>query len=76
MCKAIDDMIADARNEGISQGISQGIFQGIREGREEMLRELIQKKLVRNLDVESIAKELEMDVEAVRKIAEELKEAE
>lgn len=68
MCKAIDDMITDAKNEGI--------FRGIREGREEMLRELIQKKLARNLEVKSIARELEMDVEAVRKIAEELKEAE
>ena len=82
MCKAIDDMIADARNEGISQGISRGISQGIsqgitrgmQEGREELLKELLRKKLARNLDVESIARELEMDVEEVVKMTNELEE--
>lgn len=46
----------------------------MQEGREELLKELLRKKLARNLDVESIARELEMDVEEVVKMTNELEE--
>ncbi|WP_303840995.1 Rpn family recombination-promoting nuclease/putative transposase [Selenomonas ruminantium] len=41
VCKAIDDMITDARNEGITQGISQGISQGRNEATNEGMKNII-----------------------------------
>lgn len=57
MFKALDDMIADAKEEGRE------------EGRDRLLRELIRKKLDRYDSIESIAQMLEVDVETVEKIA-------
>ena len=55
MCKALTELIADGRDEGISIGRSEGISIG----REERTRELIQKKLAKGKSISVIADELE-----------------
>ena len=41
MCKALDDLIEDGRNEGRSEGIEIGRQEGIQEGRQEGIAALI-----------------------------------
>ena len=71
MCKAIEEMLADARAEGenlgLTQGLSQGrlegktlgLFQGRLEGKFESLAELVRDGI---LDVNEAAKRVDMSV--------------
>ena len=80
MCKALTELIADGRDEGISIGRSEGISigrtegisigrsEGISIGREERTRELIQKKLAKGKSISVIADELEETEEEIQRL--------
>lgn len=60
MCQAIDEMIADAKEEGIREGKREGIREGIREGmREAQIRGEQERRLFACLVREQRYKELE-----------------
>ena len=69
MCKAIDDMVMDARNEGINQGRSEGRAEGIELGQAQMLTQLVLSKLKKHKSPEAIADALEISEDKVLDIA-------
>ena len=64
MCKAIEEMLADAKAEGenlgLTQGLTQGLSQGRLEGKFESLAELVKDGI---LDISEAAKRVDMSVE-------------
>ena len=56
MCKALEDMLSDAKEEGMKQGMEQGMEQG----RIKMLVELVKKG---RLTIQQAAEEAEMTEE-------------
>ena len=56
VCKAIDDMITDARNEGINQGISQGRNEAANEGMKNIIATVRDLKLSKEVAVQQLAK--------------------
>ena len=56
VCKAIDDMITDARNEGINQGISQGRNEAENEGMKNIIATVRDLKLSKEVAVQQLAK--------------------
>ena len=61
MCKAMDEIEADARAEGVSQGISQG--KGLREN------EIITDMLSRGKSIDEIVEFCNFSYEQVEKVA-------
>ena len=60
MCKAIEEMLADAKAEGENLGLTQGLSQGRLEGKFESLAELVEDGI---LDISEAAKRVDMSVE-------------
>jgi flagellar biosynthesis/type III secretory pathway protein FliH len=60
MCKAIEEMLADAKAEGENLGLTQGFSQGRLEGKFESLAELVKDGI---LDISEAAKRVDMSVE-------------
>ena len=56
VCKAIDDMVTDARNEGINQGISQGRNEAANEGMKNIIATVRDLKLSKEVAVQQLAK--------------------
>ena len=56
VCKAIDDMVTDARNEGINQGISQGRNEAENEGMKNIIATVRDLKLSKEVAVQQLAK--------------------
>lgn len=60
MCQALDEMLADEREQGIEQGIEQTFSL------------LVRKKVKKNKTLEQIAEDLEEDIEVIRPIYEKV----
>ncbi len=65
MCKAIDDMVTDARNEGINQGRNEGIALG----QAQLLTNLVLSNLKKHKSPAVIADDLEISEDKVLDIA-------
>ena len=64
MCKALEDIYEDGKAEGKEEGL--------KEGKIEVLKEKIFKKLQKGKSLETIAEELEENVETIGQLAKEL----
>ena len=60
MCKAIEEMLADAKAEDENLGLTQGLTQGRLEGKFESLAELVKDGI---LDISEAAKRVDMSIE-------------
>ena len=59
--------------QGLEQGIARGISHGISQGVEQTLCKLICKKIEKNIPIEQVARELEMEAEELRPYYEKVK---
>ena len=64
MCKGLDDLIEEGKQEGIQKGKQEGIIEGNKEKEVEMIR----KMNCNGLDVQAISKYLELDIDYVKSI--------
>ena len=64
MCKGLDDLIAEGKQEGIIEGKQEGIIVGKQAGMNEAI-----KRLDRNgFDVSTISKSLNLDIDYVKSV--------
>ena len=61
------------REEGREEGIKEGIEKGIEKGEKEKLKRQVSKKLAKGKSVETIAEELEDNIDTIWKIIIEIK---
>lgn len=55
--------------KGLMEGLQKGIEQGIQQGEESALKRIIESKMKKRMSAEDIAEFLEMDPDAVKKLA-------
>ena len=68
VCKALDEMFEEAKNNGVKQGIEKGIEKGIAQGALDNQRKMYQKMLNKGFTIEKMADIFSVSVESIQKL--------
>ena len=71
--EGIEQGIKEGIEQGIEKGIEKGIKKGMKEGEREKLKRQVSKKLAKGKSVETIAEELEDNIDTIWKVIIEIK---